>query len=47
MRGGELRPTQAQVSEVTQEREASVWPEEAPGEDRITGNLPQRGQDYR
>jgi hypothetical protein len=38
MKGGEVRPEPALISEVTREREAVVWPEEAPGEDRITGN---------
>jgi hypothetical protein len=37
MKGGEVRPEPALISEVTKEREAVVWPEEAPGDDRITG----------
>ncbi len=32
-----MRPEPALISEVTKVREAVVWPEEAPGEDRITG----------
>ena len=37
MREGELRPRPSKISKTSGEREATVWPEEAPGEDRITG----------